>query len=599
MTNILYTNGDDITLTIAGFAAYDEIRHSATLPDAPVRLFLSDTGSLDLSAALGTVAAELYTTAGPLGTGSTVLVMGAGDDTLVSQGLADVIDGGAGNDTFYAADGAPTLRGGLGDDSFTYAPSFTSDPARFEGGSGNDRFQLNGTSTGQVTLAGGLGMDTLVIGDSTDVSTFTLLGIETVEIGFGGLIATRAQVAAFDQFTTLLFPVVQIDMVDGGRLDLRGALGTNALQLTAMGAAIALISGNQDDSLTGASGSDSLTGNGGNDSLSGGAGDDVVSGGTGNDVLSGGTGVNRILGGDGDDLILFAGQGDELFGGAGADVFLAGVGVSGVVTVVGGSGIDAISRAQDITQWSITGVETLLTNGATTTATIGQLQSFGKIRDTGSNIDETVRLTLADGGVVSLRDQVGTCDLVVTTAAASTNLTGGRGNDLLTAQGGADQLAGQEGNDTLTGNGGRDTLTGGSGNDHMSGGLDGDRLNGGTGQDVLDGGVGQDQLTGAAGADEFILQFGQGADRIVDFEHGIDHIVLREAGFTSVLSMTVFIPDLHFGLAATDPDHNLIYDQATGSLFFDADGTGAEAQVLIATLTSLPALDDLDFIMQL
>ncbi len=599
MANILYTNGNDITLTISGFAVYDEIRHSTTLPDAPVRLFLSDTGILDLSAALGTVAAELYTTAGPLGTGSTVLVMGAGDDTLVSQGLADVIDGRAGNDTFYAFLGASTLRGGLGDDSFIYAPSFTSDPVRFEGGSGNDRFELNGTSTEQVTLAGGLGMDTLVIGDSTDVSSFTLLGIETVEIGFGGLTATWAQVAAFDQFTTLMFPVVQIDMVDGGRLDLRLALGTNALRLTAMGAPIALICGIHDDTLTGASGSDSLTGNGGNDSLIGGAGDDVVSGGTGNDVLSGGSGVNRILGGDGDDLILFAGQGDYLSGGAGADVFLAELGVSGVVTVVGGSGIDAISRAQDITQWSITGIETLLTNGTTTTATIAQLQSFGKIRETGSNFDETVRLTLADGGVVSLRDQVGTCDLVVTTSAASTNLTGGRGNDLLTAQGGADQLAGQEGNDTLTGDVGRDTLTGGSGNDHMSGGLDCDRLNGGTGQDVLDGSVGQDQLTGAAGADEFILQFGQGADRIVDFEHGIDQIVLRGAGFISVLSLTVRIPDLHFGLAATDPDHNLIYDQASGSLFFDADGTGAEAQVLIATLTSLPALDDLDFIMQL
>jgi Ca2+-binding RTX toxin-like protein len=154
VTNTLHTNGDDVILTIAGFAAYDEIRHSIALPDAAVRLFLSDTGSLNLSAALGTVAANVVTTAGPLGTGSTVLVLGAGDDTLLSPGLADVIYGGTGHDRFYSYCGAPTLRGGDGDgdgdDSFIYQPNSASDPARFEGGSSNDQFELNGYATGQV-----------------------------------------------------------------------------------------------------------------------------------------------------------------------------------------------------------------------------------------------------------------------------------------------------------------------------------------------------------------------------------------------------------------------------------------------------------------
>ena len=50
------------------------------------------------------------------------------------------------------------------------------------------------------------------------------------------------------------------------------------------------------------------------------------------------------------------------------------------------------------------------------------------------------------------------------------------------------------------------------------------------------------------------------------------------------------------GTAAGDSNHRLIYDAATGKLFFDADGTGAEAQVLIATLTTVPTIAASDFV---
>ena len=43
-------------------------------------------------------------------------------------------------------------------------------------------------------------------------------------------------------------------------------------------------------------------------------------------------------------------------------------------------------------------------------------------------------------------------------------------------------------------------------------------------------------------------------------------------------------------------DDRLIYDAATGKLFFDADGTGAEAQVLIATLSDAPVIGAGDFV---
>jgi len=50
------------------------------------------------------------------------------------------------------------------------------------------------------------------------------------------------------------------------------------------------------------------------------------------------------------------------------------------------------------------------------------------------------------------------------------------------------------------------------------------------------------------------------------------------------------------GETAQDANDRLIYDGATGSLFFDPDGTGAEAQVLIVTLTGAPVIAVGDFV---
>jgi len=46
-----------------------------------------------------------------------------------------------------------------------------------------------------------------------------------------------------------------------------------------------------------------------------------------------------------------------------------------------------------------------------------------------------------------------------------------------------------------------------------------------------------------------------------------------------------------------DASDRIIYNNATGQLFFDPDGTGAAAAVHFATLTGAPAITASDFTM--
>ncbi|WP_370744029.1 calcium-binding protein, partial [Dolichospermum planctonicum] len=76
-------------------------------------------------------------------------------------------------------------------------------------------------------------------------------------------------------------------------------------------------------------------------------------------------------------------------------------------------------------------------------------------------------------------------------------VTGGSGNDFLTATNGWSLLFGGDGNDTLNGTDGNDTLSGGAGNDILNGGAGDDILNPGYSQgstDTVNGGDGNDLL---------------------------------------------------------------------------------------------------------
>ncbi|MGJ3251206.1 MAG: calcium-binding protein [Elainellaceae cyanobacterium] len=109
---------------------------------------------------------------------------------------------------------------------------------------------------------------------------------------------------------------------------------------------------------------------------------------------------------------------------------------------------------------------------------------------------------------------------------ADDSLNGLGGDDTLTGNDGNDVLTGGAGDDVLTGGAGNDTLDGNGGDDSLSGGIGDDSLNGGIGQDILFGDLGSDVLSGGSGHDIFVLQPGDGRDRILDFKNNHDRLGL-------------------------------------------------------------------------
>lgn len=112
-------------------------------------------------------------------------------------------------------------------------------------------------------------------------------------------------------------------------------------------------------------------------------------------------------------------------------------------------------------------------------------------------------------------------DLAVTEAFVSEKV-GSNFNDFLNGTNSADNLYGNEGYDFLIGR---------SGQDYLVGGAETDILLGGQGTDVLDGGADNDILFGGQGSDRFILRSHDGQDKIIDYHHEEDLLVLEELTF--------------------------------------------------------------------
>jgi Ca2+-binding RTX toxin-like protein len=70
------------------------------------------------------------------------------------------------------------------------------------------------------------------------------------------------------------------------------------------------------------------------------------------------------------------------------------------------------------------------------------------------------------------------------------------------------------------------------------------------------------------------------------------------AGFGGGLSAGAAISANQFvlGAAAADGSDRFIYNHTSGELFFDRDGTGSYAQVLLATLSGAPTISNADIV---
>jgi Ca2+-binding RTX toxin-like protein len=134
-------------------------------------------------------------------------------------------------------------------------------------------------------------------------------------------------------------------------------------------------------------------------------------------------------------------------------------------------------------------------------------------------------------------------------------------------------------------------LEGGLGNDFLDGGTGNDRLDGGDNNDSLIGGAGNDTLTGGIGQDAF--RFGsptEGTDVITDFASGTDRIQARSSTFGGLALGTLAAGNFRLSGQALPAAPVFIYNGATGTLSFDANGSGAGVLTTLATLTGLPSL---------
>lgn len=409
-------NGTDAAATIEGGTGIDTLNLTASFDGTGATgsvLTLATATSIDVvniidrgDAASGdetAAGADVYLTL-EAGYGNIKIDASALDAGTMSG--ATLINDEALNLNATGAVGKLTVIGGAGNDSIRAGQGVDD----INGGDGNDTISLGANLTGDDTIAGGSGTDTLVVeqgaGGLGDLSFLQVTSIENLTVGTGAgtvTLDTRAQAAGINTIT--------LNEGNGNRT-VTAAGFTTALTFDATAATdgnLNLTAGTANDVFVFA-GSGALNAS---DSLAGGSGTDTIrlDNGTGSNVTtaalgSGVTGIEMVVVND-------TSTGSSSAAGADVDLTLAAAFGSGQSTItIDGSALDAD--------------ETLsFTNSSTA--------------DTNATASGTQYLTV--------------------------NVQGGAGKDTLNGGAGADTLVGNAGDDVIVGGAGADTLTGGSGKD--------------------------------------------------------------------------------------------------------------------------------------
>jgi Ca2+-binding RTX toxin-like protein len=437
------------------------------------------------------------------------------------------------------------------------------------------------------------------------------------------------------------------DTLSGAGLDdrLYGDAGSDVL--TGAAGNDTMFGGAGNDALTGGAGNDVLTGGAGNDAfnvdantdsitdfgdgadvliVSAGASADVMMAATWNataatvnngtvNIYSNGYAVNLALaGGTAGFNVINTGtaptSGTTLTGSSLANVLTSGAGND---TLVGGAGNDTyvVNSASDrVTEQANGGTDTVQLNAAVTSAyqladnveNLRLMDTAGASSATGNLLDN---LIFANGasGVSSVDGGAGNDTLsylyaaiagvtsgnAPTTSGVTLNLGGAvNANGYVTASGafGADLIKGIE---NLTGSAYADSLTGDASNNALAGGAGNDSLSGGAGLDILAGELGKDTLSGGLGADKFlfnVLETTANRDTITDFLVAeTDKIQFSKtvfAGFATTGAVSTAM--LAIDGAAQTTSTRLIYNNTSGILSYDADGSGAGQAIEVALI---------------
>ena len=521
--------------------------------------------------------------------GANRLEGGDGNDSLLGQGNHDVLEGGAGADQLEGGTGVDTVvyrnsseavTINLNDGTATGGHAAGDVIVEIENVEGSNYDDVLSGNSGANWLLGGSGNDELrgsggndqLFGDSGDDALEGGIGSDLINGGTGNDTIVYANSNA----------AVTVHLGDnssaGGHADADEILAIENVE-----------GSNYNDVLTGDNGPNRLYGGDGEDEIRGGDGNDQLFGGNGNDLLEGGEGIDRLDGGPGVDTVSYTNSGEgmqvnlkqnkgsrdsyndksdviinieNVIGSAYADSLR---GASGDNELFGGSGNDNLNGgAGDDRLFGDAGDDEL--RGLTGSDRL----------DGGEGMDIVVYWS-SDGAVmVNLEEGTGIGghaqgDVLVDVE----NLWGSGHDDMLSGNSAANRLYGGSGDDELRGNGGNDVLEGDIGADRLDGGpgmdtvsyslsyesvtvklgeglieggpADGDVfvsiegvegsnvddvLGGDDGANRLSGGLGNDLLEGGEGADQFIFDWSNGDDTILDFTDNEDLIDLTAIGLS-------------------------------------------------------------------
>jgi Ca2+-binding RTX toxin-like protein len=144
-------------------------------------------------------------------------------------------------------------------------------------------------------------------------------------------------------------------------------------------------------------------------------------------------------------------------------------------------------------------------------------------------------------------------------------------------------------------------VKGGSANDTLVGDGMANSFFGIGGDDFLNGKTGNDVLTGGLGEDRFVfdteLNGLTNVDTITDFNVADDSIRLENAIFTKLSTVGKLSAEaFHIGANAVSAGERIIYDSATGNLFYDSNGNAAGGKIQFAILDPGLALTNTNFL---